>query len=133
VATFKQGVQIRGMKELNHQLELMGKDAKQALSVAMMQSARDVANEADELVPVDEGILRATQDVSPKGMFTNRPQVTISYGGPSAPYALVQHERTDYEHPGGGQAKYLEEPFLKETARWPYPLIERIKKASRFF
>ena len=128
-----QGVSVKGMKELNQQLEALGKDAKQALSMAMMQSAQDVANEADELVPVDEGILRATQSVTPKGMFTNRPQVTIAYGGPSAPYALVQHERTDYEHPGGGQAKYLEEPFLKETARWPYPLIERIKNASRFF
>jgi len=129
----KQGVSVKGMKELNQQLEALGKDAKQALSMAMMQSAQDVANEADELVPVDEGILRASQDVKPKGMFTNRPNVTISYGGPSAPYALVQHERTDYEHPGGGQAKYLEEPFNKETARWPYPLIERIKNASRFF
>src|SRR5215213_10742467 len=27
------------------------------------------------------------------------------------PYALVQHERTDYAHPGGGQAKYLETPL----------------------
>ena len=126
-------VSVKGMKELNAQLEALGKDAKHALSMAMMQSAQDVANEADELVPVDEGILRATQDVKHKGMFTNRPNVTISYGGPSAPYALVQHERTDLNHPGGGQAKYLEEPFLKETARWPYPLIERIKNASRFF
>ena len=126
-------VSVKGMKELNAQLEALGKDAKHALSMAMMQSAQDVANEADELVPVDEGILRATQDVKHKGMFTNKPNVTISYGGPSAPYALVQHERTDLNHPGGGQAKYLEEPFLKETARWPYPLIERIKNASRFF
>lgn len=128
-----QSVSVKGMKELNQQLEALGKDAKQALSMAMMQSAQDVANEADELVPVDEGILRASQDVKPKGMFTNRPNVTISYGGPSAPYALVQHEDTSLKHPGGGQAKYLEEPFLKETARWPYPLIERIKNASRFF
>lgn len=27
-------------------------------------------------------------------------------------YAAVQHERLDYNHPRGGQAKYLEEPFL---------------------
>jgi hypothetical protein len=27
-----------------------------------------------------------------------------------APHAWIQHERLDYQHPDGGQAKYLETP-----------------------
>jgi hypothetical protein len=32
------------------------------------------------------------------------------------PYAAVQHERMDFSHPGGGEAKYLETP-LKQKHR----------------
>jgi len=38
--------------------------------------------------------------------------VTLSYGGPGIPYALIQHERTDFHHPHG-QAKYLETPVKR--------------------
>lgn len=33
-------------------------------------------------------------------------------------YAKWQHERLDYEHPQGGQAKYLEEPLYAEHRQY---------------
>lgn len=36
----------------------------------------------------------------------------------SAPYSIAQHEKTDYAHASGGQAKYLEQPL--ETNRSQY-------------
>jgi hypothetical protein len=37
------------------------------------------------------------------------------YGGPSAPYALEQHETPWYRHPVG-QWKYLEQPMKEASA-----------------
>lgn len=110
----------------------LGVDANMALSAALFSSAVDVANKADELVPVDEGILRGSQNVVPPKPLSKNPSASITYGGPSAPYALYQHERTDLKHPKGGQAKYLEEPFLEEVGTWPNTFADRIKNASRF-
>lgn len=33
-------------------------------------------------------------------------------------YAQIQHERLDFNHPRGGQAKYLEEPFLAQYRKF---------------
>lgn len=51
---------------------------------------------------------------------------TISF---NTPYAAVQHERTDFHHPRGGKAKYLEGP-LKEMAPEMAPFVAaRIRAA----
>lgn len=76
---------------------------------------------ADELVPFDTGVLSGSQTVKPTGKGTIV-QVEIGYGGPAAPYALVQHEDETLSHPPKAQGgspvapgrgrgpKYLEYP-----------------------
>lgn len=66
-------------------------------------------------VPVDEGILRSTGRVSRLNLATKSglPEVELSFGGASAPYALAQHERTDYRH-DVGEARYL----VRGLERW---------------
>jgi hypothetical protein len=75
----------------------------------------------EQFVPVDEGNLRASGTVS-----VEAGDVVLSYGGPSAPYALTVHENPRAGKTGGltpsgwqrktwaqvGQWKYLETPFL---------------------
>lgn len=40
----------------------------------------------------------------------------IRYGGHGlAPYAIVQHEETSFNHPNGGQHHYLSAPVLAAT------------------
>ena len=82
----------------------------------------EIAARADELVPFDTGALSASQRTSIKGLGGGFIEGEISYGGPAAPYALVQHEDRTLFHPpkseGGspvapGQGrgpKYLEFP-----------------------
>lgn len=55
--------------------------------------------------PVRDGILRGSAAVTVSGSGA-----AVSY---NTPYAVRQHEELDYQHPQGGQAKYLEGP-LKE-------------------
>lgn len=44
----------------------------------------------------------------------------IRFGGHGlAPYAIVQHENTEYNHPNGGQHHYLSAPFLAATGSMP--------------
>lgn len=47
--------------------------------------------------------------------------VLIEFGGPGSEaegYAVEQHERTDYNHPNGGRAKYLEAPLQEWADRF---------------
>ena len=68
-----------------------------------------------DFVPVDLGPLRASGHVRPpeRGQGTMI-SVALVYGGPSARYAIEQHENLDYQHTVG-EAKYLEKP-LKAAA-----------------
>ena len=42
------------------------------------------------------------------------------------PYALVQHERTDFSHPNGGEAKYLENPLKEKYDRYVRGLADDV-------
>ena len=82
----------------------------------------EIGAKADELVPFDTGALSRSQKTSVKNTGGGKIQGEIAYGGPAAPYALVQHEDATLSHPpkskGGspvapGQGrgmKYLEYP-----------------------
>ena len=59
-------------------------------------------------VPYDEGVLEASGRVRQEGDG----KYVVSYGrGMAESYAIVQHERLDYNHPKKGKAKYLEDPL----------------------
>lgn len=64
-------------------------------------------------VPVDEGTLRSTGLVEGPTAVGAGVQVVLSFGGAAAPYALAQHERTDYNH-RIGEARYL----VRGLERW---------------
>ncbi len=108
----------------------MNIDIDRALAEALFTTAHQIAGKADELVPVDTGALKSSQDVTmPKGTSKTMSS-RITYGGPSAAYALEVHENKEMNHPRGGQAKFLEEPFLAETGDWPQPIVTRLQIAS---
>ena len=67
------------------------------------------ANAPGHGVPEDEGTLRGSGRVT--GPLAG--VVTLSFGGASAPYALVQHERMDYRHTVG-EPRYL----VRGVERW---------------
>jgi hypothetical protein len=79
-------------------------------------------------VPVDKGILRSTgRCEGPTGKASN-PQVEIGFGGPSAKYALVQHEVTTFRHTVG-EPRYL----VRGMERWnasSSPAVAAMKKAA---
>ncbi len=65
-----------------------------------------VKDEASKRAPVDTGDLRGSGDVQIEGEVG-----TVSF---NTPYAAAQHEHVEYNHPLGGQAKYLESVLVED-------------------
>lgn len=68
------------------------------------------ASRAGHGVPVKRGILRSTGRVEGPDAKQN---VELSFGGPAAPYAVIQHETLHYHH-RVGEARYL----VRGMERW---------------
>jgi hypothetical protein len=75
--------------------------------------------------PVDTGALRASHSVSRPETNGDDTSVTISVGGPSAPYAIYVHENLEAHHPVG-QAKFLESAILEARGEIGQNIIMRI-------
>lgn len=63
-----------------------------------------LATVSQKQVPIDTGALKASCSVR---VGAGGASGVVSY---DTPYAIIQHEKTGYSHPGGGKAKYLEDP-----------------------
>lgn len=146
---------IRGIPEVKQALMVNGRKVSAAVDRAVVSVANDILNKADQRVPVDEGILRSSGFLDIKrggGPVGGGLVITIGYGGAASEYAIVQHERVDFWHPpkppakskvGGRQgtgpgpdssgrgAKYLERPFLEETADLNEKIVRHIR--AEFF
>lgn len=88
--------------------------------------------EAVRRAPVEEGTLRASGHLDPPGEVDrsapNSSEIRIVF---STPYAAVQHERLDYEHPRGGQAKYLQSVIQEMGPRYAAALAEAWRRGLK--
>lgn len=89
--------------------------AVQAAVRALQTTAADLQGKSAAQAPIDTGDLRANASVSPIKQEGDSIYVTVGY---DLPYAIVQHERLDFHHPKGGKAKYLEDPYKENVARY---------------
>lgn len=114
--------QFRGLDDaLRKASALMtGPEARRALGAALYQEMDGTirGDVIENRVPVDQGTLSGSITTYDAEWSGNEVTVTLAAGGPAAPYALVQHERTDFQHPskarrakgetyGQGEAKYM--------------------------
>jgi hypothetical protein len=89
----------------------VGRTASNAAERALrIEGERIMTRSKQEFVPVDLGALRASGHVQEPTRRGKDVEVVMAYGGPAAPYALIQHENPDFRH-RVGQWKYLEQPM----------------------
>lgn len=96
-------------------LKALTEQIKAAASVAVLAGADKLLDLANDRVPVDEGALKASGRTSSEEL-----EAVVSYGEPGQRTgfaAIQQHEHTEYHHPHGGQAKFLEQPMMSETGQ----------------
>lgn len=105
---------VSGLVEMTQKLGGEGASFRQKLAAALYRRGEAVMTRSkEEFVPVDTGTLKASGMVRPPVWEgTNVVSVELVYGGPAAPYAVVQHETPTYRH-RVGQWKYLETPLLE--------------------
>lgn len=125
------------------------KIAKQAAIGALRDGGEAILTEAIDEAPVLSGTLRRSGTVT-TGALPNFEQVygaaesgtehKNAFPGPvgnegavyvsfNTPYARRQHEELGYNHPLGGKAKYLEDPFNRNWKKIKKLAELRVKKA----
>jgi hypothetical protein len=104
-------VTLEGLPQLTQALQRLAMQAQQALVLALQAEAERILEDSYPYVPYKEG------DLVRSGTTIERTDgAEIRYGNFGAvPYAIVQHEETSFQHPGGGQHHYLSAPFLAAT------------------
>ena len=115
---------LKGDRELIKKTQEAARKYNKALGAAYYELGVIIMKESKRLVPVDTGVLKRSGYVTMPIESNTGIRVELGYGGPATAYALVQHERTDFDHPGGGEAKFLERPF-KEAAGHAFNLAQK--------
>jgi len=79
---------------------------------ALKKGAESILSEAKAQTPVDEGDLIGSAAIS-EDDSTYKVTIVVHYGSDpvSKDYAVIQHENPFYNHPNGGNYKFLENPF----------------------
>lgn len=102
---------LEGIRDVMDRLAGALESAGDLTKEGMQDVVTDIGARASERAPVETGALRGsmTTEVHSDGdEITGEVRFTEKY-------AAVQHERLDFVHPQGGEAKYLERAALEKT------------------
>lgn len=121
--TFK----LKGTRSMQKKLNRLAAQFEDRLPVALQTEAELIMTTSKrDHVPVDLGTLRSTGHVERVRRVGKILSVRLVYGGPSAPYALKQHEDMTLSHTVGGP-KYLERPLVNAAPGMPARLAARMR------
>lgn len=101
--------------------------AMAALKEATDEAANDLVAKAQEAAPYEEGTLEASIQTEGAHISGRTVEAVVHTGAEASDYAAVQHEHTEFQHPVKGQAKYIEEPLIREKPLY----IEALRRAVR--
>lgn len=134
---------LTGLKKVEKNLNEAIDDIKGDVTEGVQDVGLDLLRRGVRLAPVETGALRGSGYVefngteiaegTGSGGVIPKQKVLKSISDPSAEigfseeYAVKQHEEVGYDHPQGGQAKYLEEPMKNNTAKY----VEMIRKKAK--
>lgn len=90
------------------------------VDMSLLTCAADLQDRSVNRAPIDSGKLRENCVVDESEIGDH--SVKVGYSHQVDDYSLVQHERLDFNHPRGGEAKYLENPFNENA----YQYIDKI-------
>lgn len=97
-----------------------------AAEIAIDEKADQIHGQAVQLAPIETGRLRESARVDTTRNDEHYYEDTVSF---NTPYAARQHEELTWEHPRGGQAKYLEAPLKSNMPTIEEHIAKRVKEA----
>lgn len=99
------------------------------LSGAIQDVAQDVASQGSLRAPIEFGVLRGSIYAETAFKIDEiKKRITVNVVA-RTPYAFVQHEREDFNHPRGGEAKYLTKPFQERLPRYRESVRQALREA----
>lgn len=104
-------VRLVNTEEFNRLLQRRVAQAPEKAAIIAVRWAERVMARAKVLCPVRWGALRASGHVQAASTRGGVVTVTVGFGGPAAPYAVIVHENLRAHH-HVGQAKFLEQATL---------------------
>ena len=105
-------IEIQGLNELNAKLEQLKKVAKDEAKKELADIALDLGSKCSDAAPILNGDLRGN-------LANPRKEGDLDWKvGSDLPYTARQHEHTEYRHPRGGGAKFLEKPFRENVNKY---------------
>lgn len=118
-------IQIEGIEEVRSALNNAIAKNKELNRKTIQDICLHIKGESQQRAPVDQGDLRSS------GYYrTSEKKDGISAEvGFNAPYALKQHEELHYNHPKGGQAKYLESVLVENVGKYIQDIANSTKEA----
>lgn len=115
-------IEIEGLSELNAKLSELAKLSKEACKRELADIALDLGGKSSDIAPIDLGDLRGD-------LANPRKESDLEWKvGSDLPYALKQHECTWFNHPKGGQAKFLESAFNQNVDKYINEIAKAIMK-----
>ena len=101
----------------------------EAVGAGLYGAGNNVMADSKRRVPVRYGTLKGSGYVTMPETSGTTVTVEMGYGGPAEAYAIVQHERLDFHHPEGGEAKYLERAVNAARPAIPREVAEIARRA----
>ena len=105
-------IEIEGLAELNVKLKELAKIAPQVAESELADISLDLAGKCSEAAPIDLGDLRGD-------LANPRKKGKLDWEiGSDLIYCATQHEHTEFNHPKGGGAKFIERPFNENKDKY---------------
>ena len=122
------GCYLKGLQDTIENIQAAIDKIEQGSVQGLADALMYVGAESQNRAPVETGDLRGSLEVEAGGTIIAKgktgggidiiadPPENGTHGSVSynTPYAAAQHEHTEYDHPLGGQAKYLESVLVEE-------------------
>ncbi|MDT8442373.1 MAG: hypothetical protein RQ723_12040 [Desulfuromonadales bacterium] len=116
-------VEFRGLDDAVREIRRMGQAAIDEVPGALLREGERIMARSKNEVPVDTGTLRSSGHVEGPAKRGLAAEVTLAYGGPSAQYAAVVHEKHRTA------SKYLERPMRTAAATMGRRIAADIRRA----
>ena len=115
-------IEIKGLNELNAKLEQLKQISEDTMQDELADIALDLGSKCANAAPVESGDLRGD-------LANPRKEGDFEWKvGSDLVYCAVQHEHTEFNHPRGGGAKFLEKPFRANVNKYINAIGEAIMR-----
>jgi hypothetical protein len=114
-------INISGIDSTIRNLSAVTNKLNRELKKSLLEVGLDLKGKSVPLAPLDTGDLRGSCTVTQQGH-----KVEVGF---NTPYAERQHEDMSYNHPQGGQAKYLEQPLNENEDAYVREIIDAVRRS----